>query len=160
MSHGESDFADSMNHFGEPQVVLPLVAGLYCFVDKYDKESAEMAVNAIVNVTVLSQTTKMLAGRARPTMPDAGDFTGPTTRNGYSSFPSGHTSLAFSVATVMAQRYPKQKWLYYGIAAAVGYSRVQKSAHFPSDVLVGAGMGIYAGNNAVNNTGGMFTIKF
>ena len=81
--------------------------------------------------------------------PEAGDFTGPGLKDGYVSFPSGHTSAAFAVGTVLAKRYPKYKWAFYGLATLVGIARMQKSAHFPSDVLVGAGLGIYAANHAI-----------
>jgi len=63
---------------------------------------------------------------------------------GNGSFPSGHTIAAFSIATVIARRYPNQRWVKYaayGIAAAVGFSRLTLSAHFPSDVFVGGVLG-------------------
>jgi len=59
------------------------------------------------------------------------------------SFPSGHTSLAFSAATALCLKYPK----WYVIvpsslwACSVGYSRMNLGAHYPSDVLAGAIVG-------------------
>ena len=59
------------------------------------------------------------------------------------SFPSGHTSSAFVIATSVSASYPK----WYVIApamtwaTAVGVSRVWLGVHYPSDVLVGAGVG-------------------
>ena len=56
------------------------------------------------------------------------------------SFPSNHTSIAFSTATTLAICYPK----WYVIAPAylwagtVGYSRMYLGMHYPSDVLFGA----------------------
>jgi undecaprenyl-diphosphatase len=64
------------------------------------------------------------------------------------SFPSGHTQIAFTVATVLLwafARAGKLKWwgaaIILGIASLIGVSRIYVGAHFPSDVLGGAVLG-------------------
>jgi membrane-associated phospholipid phosphatase len=63
------------------------------------------------------------------------------------SFPSGHTSLAFSTAATLSIEY--KKWYItvpaYLWASSVGYSRMYLGRHYPSDVLGGAAVGIGSG---------------
>ena len=60
------------------------------------------------------------------------------------SFPSGHTSQAFFMATLMAQHFHSSVWvvfLLYAAALMVGITRMYIGAHYPRDVLAGAILG-------------------
>jgi len=60
------------------------------------------------------------------------------------SFPSGHTSQGFFMATLLAQHFHAPAWaalLLYGIALLLGITRMYVGAHYPRDVLAGAILG-------------------
>lgn len=58
------------------------------------------------------------------------------------SFPSGHTAASFLLATLLVLSYGTIASPAFIWAAAVGCSRVILGVHFPSDILVGASLGI------------------
>lgn len=58
------------------------------------------------------------------------------------TFPSGHTQTAFTVMTVLLVLFPRYDVLYVTLAVLVGASRVFVNAHFLSDVLMGAFIGV------------------
>lgn len=120
--------------------------------DSYQKETALLAGVAAADSAIVTIALKGATSRLRPRdVAPGGSFSdtwfqarGSNWLRGRGSFPSGHTSAAFSVATVLARRYPRHRWLpfvAYGAAAAVGFSRVSLSSHFPSDVFMGAALG-------------------
>ena len=92
-----------------------------------------MIVSAFV-----SSALKYSVKRTRPfiTYPDLE----PQTPAGSYSFPSGHTSAAFALATSATIAFPK--WYVtvpaFAWAVAVGYSRMDLGVHYPTDVLAGA----------------------
>ncbi|GAB3892710.1 phosphatase PAP2 family protein [Larkinella knui] len=67
-------------------------------------------------------------------------------QNGHQSFPSGHTTSAFTGATLLAHEYGGRSGWYsfagYAAATTVGGFRIIKNRHWLADVLFGAGVGI------------------
>ena len=61
------------------------------------------------------------------------------------SFPSGHTAMAFLFAVFVGDYYPKYRWWLIALAFAVGLSRIYLGAHYLSDVVAGAVIGILVG---------------
>lgn len=131
---------------------VPLATYLVGWInhDSYATRTAVEAGEAAGDAQLVDLAIKAATRRFRPRdIPPTGDF-GHTwyksdARWGLnSSFPSGHTLAAFSVATVFAERYRQHRWVpwvAYGAATLVGFSRVTLQAHFPSDVFAGAVLG-------------------
>jgi len=61
------------------------------------------------------------------------------------SFPSGHTATAFGLAAVLGWLYPRGRVYFFCLAVLVAVQRMVAGAHFLSDVLVGAGLGVGLG---------------
>ncbi|MFN3681918.1 MAG: phosphatase PAP2 family protein [Nitrospira sp.] len=92
---------------------------------------------------------KHLIGRPRPKFTHSGDWLlAPSMTSGFDSFPSGHSSVSFAVATVLAKRFPAIGPVVIGIACFVMLSRVLRGSHFPTDVIGGAVIGVVSGSIA------------
>ncbi|WP_460165592.1 phosphatase PAP2 family protein [Thermostilla marina] len=61
------------------------------------------------------------------------------------SFPSAHTATAFGLAVSLASIYPRGAWWFYVLGWLVACQRLDCSAHYPSDVLAGAAVGLLIG---------------
>jgi undecaprenyl-diphosphatase len=141
---------------------LPLAVAIgtpYLIDGSYGRKTTRLALAAVVDAAMITESLKFLTGKERPFQSDgAVRFHGPG--SGFSSFPSGHTSASFAVATVLGSRYPRYRTLLLGLAAAVGISRMSNAVHFPSDVFVGAGIGIYTGRRALSTDGRVLGLGF
>ena len=100
---------------------------------------------AVAVAGVLDQVVKNLTCRARPSAEGAGAFLSdfPCFPVPYelASFPSGHATTAFALATLLSLWYPRWTGGFLALAALVGWSRIVLGSHFPSDVLAGAVLG-------------------
>jgi membrane-associated phospholipid phosphatase len=103
--------------------------------------------------TVLAQTAilplKYGAGRARPADGLGDDHFTPFTS--HDSFPSGHATQAFAMASVVSMRCDQAwiGWCAYGAAGLVGAARLETRDHFASDVVTGALVGTCIGREVV-----------
>ncbi len=61
------------------------------------------------------------------------------------AFPSGHTMVAFAAAFVLSYYYPKKTRWFYVVAIWAAITRIYVGAHYPSDLLGGAPVGILCG---------------
>jgi len=124
--------------FGVPVVVLG--TGLI-MNDSTIKQKGLLLGTSLVLTSGITVIMKYAINRDRPfkTYPDIEKLSS----GGSHSFPSGHTSEAFSTATSLSLAFPKWYIIAPSLtwATAVGYSRMHLGVHYPSDVLMGALIG-------------------
>ncbi|UCH81026.1 MAG: phosphatase PAP2 family protein [Nitrospiraceae bacterium] len=145
------DLSEFANRFGGKNIVPPLFL-LYAagYVSKNIKaqRTALLTIENVVITGIFTQLMKFSFHRHRPNSGDPPDvWDGPGFENDNLSFPSGHTSLAFSIATPIATEYNNVivPPLAYGLASLVGWSRMNDNKHWASDVFMGAALGYFTG---------------
>lgn len=111
---------------------------------KKDKQFLQKGIQSLVSVAssiALTLALKYSIQRKRPY--ETYSFIIPLQKENTPSFPSGHSSMAFSIATHLALYYPKWYIIIPGFiyAGTVAYSRLYLSVHYPSDVVAGAIVG-------------------
>lgn len=151
--HRIDRLASKVEPFGAGYSFLTL-AGFYAGGKLFDSPRAQAVAEdgitaSIIAGGIISPLVKWAVGRVRPAnTTDRTDFH-PFGHN--HSFPSGHTTEAFTVASVISAHYDSL-WLdatAYSTAALVGYARHQHQAHWPSDIAAGAILGIAVGRSVV-----------
>ena len=126
--------------------------------DDYLQQTAVLTGEAIADSLILNEGLKYAINRQTPSQ---GDETGRFWPHGTrtwpdgQSMPSGHSLTAWTMAHVIADRYPSwhTKLLVYGLASTVSVSRVLARDHFPSDVLVGGTIGYLIGGYVTHKRG-------
>jgi membrane-associated phospholipid phosphatase len=162
------------NFGGKYEVYMIGAIGAWSYLFKNDqlKTATLLATQSYITSGVWVSVLKFVAGRSRPlyfdvhTQEDESIWHGPFFQfkknssgkkpdgSEYSSFPSGHTTVAFSVATVYAEMYKNTPWVpivAYSSASLIGLSRITENKHWASDVLVGSALGYLCGKQVVRN---------
>jgi len=116
--------------------------------DKHAIDAGIRSAEASVDSVILYAAMKAVLARQRPyTGQGEGKFFSGNWTAG--SFPSGHATLAWTLASVMAHEYPNwpMRLLMYSAATAVSTTRVTGGVHFPADIfsgsVIGYGVGTY-----------------
>jgi len=108
------------------------------------RETGLLAGEALIDSAIVVTSIKTITQRTRPT----GGVSRSDFFDGGSSFPSGHSIQAWTLATIVANEYhdkPVVQIAAYGIASAVSVARFTGRNHYLSDVLVGSAMGFGIG---------------
>jgi membrane-associated phospholipid phosphatase len=133
------------NTFGDWRFIVPAITAVYVAGgiagSSTVKSTAVQAGAAAALATAVTGGLKYTFGRTRPyaarTSFDFHPF------SGASSFPSGHTAVAFALATAVANQTHDgwSDYVLYGAASLTALSRINDNKHWASDVLVGALVG-------------------
>jgi membrane-associated phospholipid phosphatase len=120
----------------------------------HESDTAILLAESAASTGLWTAAIKEISGRARPreTLERDGDWNGPggvfaedpVGGHGLQSFPSGHTSGTWAVATVLARQYPQHHIVpvvAFGGALVMSYARMAVNAHWFSDVVVGGLVG-------------------
>jgi membrane-associated phospholipid phosphatase len=169
-NRGLQNISREITNFGGPYEGYTLGAlGAYGFIfnNKKMQTTTLLALQSYITGAAVQSVVKFISGRQRPlavngnTLEAEPTFKGPftTIRDAKgnklnSSFPSGHTTVAFAAATVYALEYKDKPWvpvLCYTSASLIGLSRITENKHWATDVLVGAALGYLTGKQVVNN---------
>ena len=150
-----SNTADQVANTFEPfgaAYAFAVVAGFYAGgAIAHDPTAKAVALDGIASSIITSAmivpTLKVIFGRLRPNANEGAD----AFFQGGASFPSGHTGEAFTLAATIASHYDKLwiKGTAYGVASLVGLARIEQDAHFLSDVVASALIGIGVAKSVV-----------
>lgn len=146
-------FFKRLTYLGDGRVLFGASLTTYGISALGDYEGAQRFsahwTEALIDTALWATVIKILTGRNRPQdgEPDS-EFHGPV---GYfrnqgvnSSFPSGHTAMAFATAAVFTRESDNNPWVgvpAYLVAGGVGFSRMYVEKHWLSDVIFGAALG-------------------
>jgi hypothetical protein len=152
-----NNIGDNATLAGGGALTIPIVGGMYLYGYLADdgkmRKTSLLTVESFILTGVFVQTLKYATGRHRPYAEDGPRrWDGPGVHHGAElSFPGGHPSIAFSVATVIASEYDNivVPTLAYGIATITALNRITHNAHWPSDVFVGSAIGYFTGKAVV-----------
>ena len=163
-----SNFITNFGGLYESYTLAALGAYSFIFRNRKLQTTTLLATQAYLTGGAMESLVKYLSGRQRPYYYDPNSveaeprFHGPFSRTGRdingnslnSSFPSGHTTVAFAAATVFALEYKDKPFvpiLSYSIATLIGLSRITENKHWATDVFIGAALGYYTGKQVVYN---------
>ena len=123
-------------------MLTALIAALLLFLGNNRGLAFEIILGTLT-LWLVVETIKLLTDRARPFLDLAGTRIIGWREPGR-SFPSGHTTQIFFLATLLSYRFEPGVLgiaALYALAALVGFTRMYVGAHYPRDVIAGAVLG-------------------
>ena len=162
--------SDWFEPLGRADIQAPVLGGLYlvgAFLDNDKLKRVSLLSLETFGITALLTTgVKRLSGRRRP-LSDKQEFAwrGPSFSSKNTSFPSGHTSSMFAIATTISLEFPEEPLvsiLAYTTAGLTSFARLNDNEHWVSDAFFGACLGYFISKTVMklhsDNKGHHFTI--
>ena len=155
--HGDmnSKFLDTttpiIQMMGDPHVYIATCALLCAFGNERMFETGKLSSAAFIESGFIAYALKKIVSRPRPLDNNLKET---------DSFPSGHVVLAFTIATVVGNQYPKLRVPLYIMAFGTAFSRIYLGKHYPSDVIAGAIIGTLVGMHVTYSKGTILNISF
>lgn len=138
--------AHIFRRMGQPEVYAPvglgtLAVGLLAGSDKITRAGGRISASLMLSGATVN-VIKLFAGRKRPRFAEDPYEFGPF--SGAASWPSGHTAMAFTLATSVADevRSTPVSIGVYAAATMTGWSRMNDNRHWFTDVVTGALIGM------------------
>lgn len=142
--------------YGEISYAAILSGSLYLggkiFNSKDVSVTGRMLLEGLLYAGLTTTIIKFTTGRSRPYM-NKGDFNFNffQTKNDFTSFPSGHTTVAFTLSSILSQRIDNTYASIglYSLAVLTMWQRMYSDNHWLSDVILGASIGYFIGKAVV-----------
>ena len=143
------DITKAGQYYGEVVPAVSLSAGIYAagliFNERSVSLTGRLLAESLLYAGTINILLKFIFSRSRPyNNKGNADFGNYNFDNAYYSLPSGHTTVAFTVSTVLAERINN---IYatiglYGLATLTAYQRIYSDNHWFSDTILGAAIGV------------------
>jgi membrane-associated phospholipid phosphatase len=148
----DNGFFDREAHFASGTGnLLFLAAGTLLPLVEDGPQGKQHSLRALDSVVASTLITEILKSTVREKRPDSSER---------DSFPSGHATAAFAVATMQASFHPKQAPLWYGGATIIAASRLQLNRHYVQDVVAGAAVGYFTSRLELRSKRGLLLRPF
>jgi membrane-associated phospholipid phosphatase len=152
------DIAYEITDFGRSGWILAPVGALIILIALVASPALDHMSRAVLAMTVarlgfvfvavglpglVSTVVKRWIGRVRPSASGPFAYEPFSWRSEYASFPSGHTTTAFAALVAFGVMFPGARPVLWVYALLIAASRVMVMAHYPSDVIAGAAVGVF-----------------
>jgi len=152
-SEMNDEISDAAKLYGEIAAPVIIGGGIYTAglfsKNEYIRVTGRMVFESVLYSGIVTNVFKTAIGRSRPQKEEGSQFYRLLSFNtGNTSMPSGHSTVAFAVSSVLANRINNTfaSIGLYTLAGITALSRVYHDEHWASDVLLGSAIGYFIGD--------------